>query len=101
MSWWESLLLGILQGLTEYLPVSSSGHLTILQDIMGLQISDAAKLEFDVIVHVAGIVHQPKCQDWDLYKRVNTDMPISIATMAKEQGVKVDAIGKSIEKIQP
>ncbi len=43
---------------------------------------------YDAIVHVAGIVHQPNCQDWDLYKRVNTDMPISIATMAKEQGVK-------------
>lgn len=56
MSWWESLLLGILQGLTEYLPVSSSGHLTIMQDIMGLQISDAVKLEFDVIVHVATVL---------------------------------------------
>ncbi len=43
---------------------------------------------FDVIVHVAGIVHQPNCQDWELYKRVNTDMPIQIATMAKKQGVK-------------
>ena len=43
---------------------------------------------FDSVVHVAGIVHQPKCQDWELYKRVNTDMPIAIATMAKEQGVK-------------
>lgn len=43
---------------------------------------------YDAIVHVAGIVHQPKCQDWDLYKRVNTDMPIAIATMAKAQGVK-------------
>lgn len=43
---------------------------------------------YDAIVHVAGIVHQPNCQDWDLYKRVNTYMPISIATMAKEQGVK-------------
>ncbi len=56
MSWWQSLLLGILQGLTEYLPVSSSGHLTILQEIMHLQISDAAKLEFDVIVHVATVL---------------------------------------------
>ena len=56
MSWWEALLLGILQGLTEYLPVSSSGHLTILQDIMGLQISNAAELEFDVIVHVATVL---------------------------------------------
>ncbi len=43
---------------------------------------------FDAIVHVAGIVHQPKCQDWELYKRVNADMPIAIAKMAKEQGVK-------------
>ena len=42
---------------------------------------------YDAIVHVAGIVHQPKCKDWGLYKRVNTDMPITIATMAKEQGV--------------
>lgn len=44
--------------------------------------------QYDAIVHVAGIVHQPSCQDWDLYKRVNTDMPIAIATMAKKQGVK-------------
>lgn len=43
---------------------------------------------FDAIVHVAGIVHQPKCQDWGLYKRVNTEMPIAIARLAKEQGVK-------------
>ena len=43
---------------------------------------------FDAIVHVAGIVHQPNCQDWELYKRVNTDMPIAIATKAKTQGVK-------------
>ncbi len=43
---------------------------------------------YDAIVHVAGIVHQPKCNDWELYKRVNADMPVAIATMAKEQGVK-------------
>lgn len=43
---------------------------------------------YDSIVHVAGIVHRPDCDDWDLFKRVNAEMPISIATMAKEQGVK-------------
>lgn len=43
---------------------------------------------FDTIVHVAGIVHRPECHDWFLYKRVNADMPISIASMAKKQGVK-------------
>lgn len=43
---------------------------------------------YDAIVHVAGIVHRPQCTDWDLYKSVNCDMPVSIATMAKMQGVK-------------
>ena len=42
---------------------------------------------FDSIVHVAGIVHRSDCEDWELYKRVNSDMPIQIAKMAKEQGV--------------
>lgn len=44
--------------------------------------------KYDAIVHVAGIVHRPDCNDWDLYKSVNTDMPIAIATLAKKQGVK-------------
>ena len=35
MSWWEALLLGIVQGLTEFLPVSSSGHLEIGQALLG------------------------------------------------------------------
>lgn len=43
---------------------------------------------YDAIIHVAGIVHRPQCQDWELYKRVNTDMPVAIATLAKQQGVK-------------
>lgn len=43
---------------------------------------------FDVVVHVAGIVHRPNCKDWELYKRVNTDMPVEIASLAKNQGVK-------------
>jgi len=42
--------------------------------------------KYDAIVHVAGIVHRPNCQDWDLYKRVNVDMPVQIASRAKEQG---------------
>ena len=43
---------------------------------------------YDSVVHVAGIVHRPDCKDWELYKKVNTDMPIEIATIAKKQGVK-------------
>lgn len=43
---------------------------------------------YDALVHVAGIVHRPDCNDKDLYKRVNTDLPIQIAKKAKEQHVK-------------
>lgn len=68
--------------------LSSYGHVVTQLDVL----SDGWKTydysQYDAIVHVAGIVHQPNCQDWDLYKRVNTDMPIAIATMAKTQGVK-------------
>lgn len=36
MEWWEAFLLGLVQGLTEFLPVSSSGHLTIFREILGV-----------------------------------------------------------------
>ena len=39
---------------------------------------------YDVIIHVAGIVHRPDCQDEELYQKVNTDMPILIAKRYKE-----------------
>ena len=54
MDWLEALLLGLVQGLTEYLPVSSSGHLTIGQELLGVSGED--NLAFDVTVHVATVL---------------------------------------------
>mgnify|MGYP003478083673 CR=1 FL=1 len=56
MTWFESLLLGILQGLTEFLPVSSSGHLTIGQELLNLDTSAADNLLFTVTVHAATVL---------------------------------------------
>ena len=56
MSWWEALLLGIVQGLTEFLPVSSSGHLTIGQTLLGVQFAEGDMLLFDVLVHAATVL---------------------------------------------
>lgn len=56
MNWLEALLLGIIQGLTEFLPVSSSGHLTIAQELLHLDTSAADNLQFDVIVHAATVL---------------------------------------------
>jgi undecaprenyl-diphosphatase len=55
MDWFQSLILGIIQGLTEYLPVSSSGHLAIGQALFGLNDPDA-NLAFTVTVHVATVL---------------------------------------------
>ena len=54
MEWFEALILGIIQGLTEYLPVSSSGHLAIGANLFGL--SGEENLTFTVAVHVATIL---------------------------------------------
>lgn len=53
MSWIEALLLGLLQGLTEYLPVSSSGHLAIGASLFGIEGED--NLTFTIVVHVATV----------------------------------------------
>ena len=51
MSIWEAIILGIIQGLTEFLPVSSSGHILLGSEILGAEITD--DLLFTVVVHVA------------------------------------------------
>ena len=53
MNWFEALILGLIQGLTEYLPVSSSGHLTIGSYLFG--INGEENLTFTVLVHVATV----------------------------------------------
>ena len=53
MSWFEALVLGIIQGLTEYLPVSSSGHLAIGSALFGIQGEE--NLAFTIVVHVATV----------------------------------------------
>ena len=53
MEWFEALILGLVQGLTEYLPVSSSGHLTIGSALFGIEGEE--NLAFTVAVHVATV----------------------------------------------
>lgn len=53
MEWFQAVVLGLIQGLTEFLPVSSSGHLTIFKAIFGI---DADNLSFEVAVHAATVL---------------------------------------------
>ena len=54
MEWWQALLLGIVQGLTEFLPVSSSGHLMIFKELLGVDAEGF--LDFTVTVHFATVL---------------------------------------------
>lgn len=56
MDWIDTLILGIIQGLTEYLPVSSSGHLEIFRQILGRDLDGNMALEFDLMLHVATVL---------------------------------------------
>lgn len=54
MEWFEALILGLIQGLTEFLPVSSSGHLEIGKEILGVRTTD--DLMFTTMVHAATVL---------------------------------------------
>jgi undecaprenyl-diphosphatase len=67
MEWFEAVLLGLLQGLTEFLPVSSSGHLEIGKTLLGVETSD--DLLFTTMVHAATVLSTIvvfRKQIWDL-----------------------------------
>lgn len=53
MSIFQAIVLGLVQGLAEFLPVSSSGHLTLFQDILGL---GTVPLLFDIVLHLATLL---------------------------------------------
>lgn len=56
MDWLSALILGIVQGASEYLPISSSGHLEIFRQILGIDLPVDQSLQFDIMVHAATVL---------------------------------------------
>lgn len=54
MSVWEAIVLGTLQGLTEFLPVSSSGHIEIAREVLGVQTAD--NMQFTMMLHAGTVL---------------------------------------------
>lgn len=65
MGWFEGIFLGIIQGLTEFLPVSSSGHLTIISYFMNAQESGLA---FELLLHFATLISVIICYRKDIWE---------------------------------
>jgi len=49
---WQAIVLGIVQGVSEFLPISSSGHLVLLQEVFGM---DQPGITFDIVLHVGSL----------------------------------------------
>jgi undecaprenyl-diphosphatase len=56
MQWWHAILLGIVEGLSEFLPISSTGHLTVVEKLLGYTIDDAGVTAFTAIIQVGAIL---------------------------------------------
>ncbi|WP_067430869.1 undecaprenyl-diphosphate phosphatase [Nocardioides jensenii] len=55
MTLWQAVLLGIVEGITEFLPVSSTGHLTIAEELLGLPVDDPGVTAFTALIQVGAI----------------------------------------------
>ena len=56
MDIWSAIFLGIVQGLAEFLPISSSGHLSVLQNLFHMNSLEEGHLFFDVLLHLGTLV---------------------------------------------
>ncbi|MDP9989559.1 undecaprenyl pyrophosphate phosphatase UppP, partial [Arthrobacter oryzae] len=52
----QAIVLGVVEGVTEFLPVSSTGHLTIVEKLLGLQVDDGGVTAFTAIIQVGAIL---------------------------------------------
>ncbi|MBR3293077.1 MAG: undecaprenyl-diphosphate phosphatase [Oscillospiraceae bacterium] len=56
MSIWNAIILGLVQGLAEFLPISSSGHLSVLNNLFSMTTAEGGHLFFDVLLHLGTLV---------------------------------------------
>lgn len=55
MNIWQSIVLGVVEGVTEFLPVSSTGHLTITEKLLGLDVADEAVTGYTAVIQMGAI----------------------------------------------
>ena len=78
MSWLDALILGLVEGLTEFLPISSTGHLIITESLLGLSKDDPVTKAFTIIIQGAAILAvcwEYRVRLWSTTRSVFTEAP--------------------------
>ena len=55
LTYWQAVILGIVEGLTEFLPISSTGHLTLTSKLLGLRIDDPGVTAYTAVIQIGAI----------------------------------------------
>ena len=87
MSYIEAIVLGIVQGLTEFLPVSSSGHLLMLQHFFGIEADSV--LIFTLLLHVGTLISVFFCYWSDIVELVK-ELVITISDLIRGKGLRLE-----------
>lgn len=87
MSYIEAIILGIVQGLTEFLPVSSSGHLLMLQHFFGINADSV--LIFTLLLHVGTLISVFFCYWSDIWELIK-ELFLTIADLVRGKGLRLN-----------
>lgn len=99
MTLFEAILVAIVEGITEFLPISSTGHMIITQEILGIESTDFVKaftvnIQFGAILSVIVLYWKRFFQSWDFYFRLAVAcLPLVIAYFLEKQ---IDAMLGSV-----
>jgi len=92
MTFWEAFFCGLIQGLTEFLPVSSSGHLALAHTLFGME-TEASYLSFDILLHLATLFVVLIVYHRDIFALVPAffTMPVHLL----KNGFRMDALNET------
>lgn len=99
MTWFQAIVIAIVEGITEFLPVSSTGHMIITQSILGVESTDFVKaftvnIQFGAILSVIVLYWKRFFQSWDFYLRLFVAcLPLIIAFLLEKQ---IDSMLESV-----
>jgi undecaprenyl-diphosphatase len=103
MSWLETIVIAIVEGLTEFLPVSSTGHMIIAEYFLGVEPSEFVKaftviIQFGAILSVVVLYYKRFFQSWDFYwKLLVAFIPAAVFGFLFSE--KIDSLLESVEVV--